>query len=503
MWDEASTDDNEVGNGISPSKRFYFDSPTYGNGTLHVSSIYDLVEDFNINAFTTRWLVYPDFYYKLHAKVCDENDKTLAYDESEEKLLKATRLDGIETLKPDWKPLIQKVELKARISILGVLVGGTLKVHFHVWVCLPDGSEISRDIPHPDEEISVLEALDRRYTKTISSSDFGMDWLIGYRYYVCIEGEYNKSGKITPVNGGVKSFVPGTDWYTKPQVDTNAATHDWFASQNEWRLWGYLVSKGDPFKWVTMGFRYMEVTPDHSVSELYKEGFNLTSYVHEVYPLNYRTYVPRIKYSREITINPNKKYAYIAFAYYELLDGTYVFGFGSVYYLPGGNLTDSPEVETVGAIPNSTKAVLIGRLSKVPENVSGCNVGFKYKTKREEQLNKLIENFNINVDNFSFGTPDFCFNVDVYDKHYGVTESGINIYMNTNIITGNYVDVLQFSTISRGYSVSWCYDISLLEPLEYVEIIVYVVNTRGDINVSSYFLKYGKRYYFNGWSRKY
>jgi len=116
----------------------------------------------------------------------------------------------------------------------------------------------------------------------------------------------------------------------------------------------------------------------------------------------------------------------------------------------------------------------------------------------EVKLNTvIIENFNINVDNFSFGTPDFCFNVDVYDKHYGVTESGINIYMNTNIITGNYVDVLQFSTISRGYSVSWCYDISLLEPLEYVEIIVYVVNTRGDINVSSYFLKYGKRYYYN------
>ncbi|MCD6108553.1 MAG: hypothetical protein J7J89_03670, partial [Thermoplasmata archaeon] len=379
-WRAVDSGGNELRNGVSPSKIFYFDSPTYGNGTLHVSSIYDLVEDFNIDAFTTRWVVYPDFYYKLHAKVCDENDKTLAYDESEEKFLQATRLAGIETLGPEWKPLIGKVELKARISILGVLVGGTLKVHFHVWVCLPDGSEISRDIPHPDEEISVLEALDRRYTKTISSSDLGMDdWLIGYRYYVCIEGEYNKAGEIIPVNGGVKSFVPGSDWYTKPQVDTCDATHVLLGSQNSWRLWGYLVSKGDPFKWVTFGFRYMEATAGHSVSELYKEGFNLTSYVHEVYPLNYNTYVPKIKYSKIITINPNKKYAYIAFAYYKLLDGTYIFGFGGVYYIPGGNLTDNPEVETVGAIPNSTKAVLKGRLSRVPENVSGCTVGFKFK----------------------------------------------------------------------------------------------------------------------------
>jgi len=116
----------------------------------------------------------------------------------------------------------------------------------------------------------------------------------------------------------------------------------------------------------------------------------------------------------------------------------------------------------------------------------------------EVKLNTIvIENFNMGVDDFTIG--DFCFSVNVYDKHYGVTISGIDVYMNTDTLVGNAVTGLQFDTISGsgGYSVSWCYDIASLGSLEYVEIIVRAVNTVGDINLASYFLKYGKRYYYN------
>jgi hypothetical protein len=116
----------------------------------------------------------------------------------------------------------------------------------------------------------------------------------------------------------------------------------------------------------------------------------------------------------------------------------------------------------------------------------------------EIKLNTIIiENFSIDIGDTSTGVQDLCFSVDVYDKEYGVTESGIAIYMNTNTLVGNAVSNLSFSAISGGYSVSWCYDINSLSPLEYVETIVYCVNTVNDINIVSYFLKYGKRYYYN------
>ena len=116
----------------------------------------------------------------------------------------------------------------------------------------------------------------------------------------------------------------------------------------------------------------------------------------------------------------------------------------------------------------------------------------------EIKLNTIIiENFSIDIGDTSTGVQDLCFSVDVYDKEYGVTESGIAIYMNTNTLVGNAVSNLSFSAISGGYSVSWCYDINSLSPLEYVEIVVYCVNMVNDINIVSYFLKYGKRYYYN------
>ena len=116
----------------------------------------------------------------------------------------------------------------------------------------------------------------------------------------------------------------------------------------------------------------------------------------------------------------------------------------------------------------------------------------------EVKLNTIIiENFSIDVDSVDFGSPNFCFSVDVYDRYYGVTESGISVYMNTDIIVGNKISNLSFTVIPDGNTVSWCYDISLLGPLKYVEVIVYVINTCGDINIISYFLKYGKRYHYN------
>jgi hypothetical protein len=116
----------------------------------------------------------------------------------------------------------------------------------------------------------------------------------------------------------------------------------------------------------------------------------------------------------------------------------------------------------------------------------------------EVKLNTIvIENFSMGVDAISTEGPNFCFNVDVYDRHYGVTESGINIYMNTNIIVGNKVSSLNFTTISGGSNVSWCYNVSLLSPAEYIEVVVYVTNIYGDLNTASYFLRYGKRYYYN------
>lgn len=114
----------------------------------------------------------------------------------------------------------------------------------------------------------------------------------------------------------------------------------------------------------------------------------------------------------------------------------------------------------------------------------------------EIKLNTVvIEGFNI-IGTVITGT-NFCFSVDVYDTYYGVTTSGIQIYMNTNIITGNEVINKTFLTISGGHTTSWCYDVGSLSPSEYIEIIVKGTNTYGDLNVASYFLRYGKRYYYN------
>jgi hypothetical protein len=114
----------------------------------------------------------------------------------------------------------------------------------------------------------------------------------------------------------------------------------------------------------------------------------------------------------------------------------------------------------------------------------------------EIKLNTVvIENFNIDKTVIS-GTT-FCFNVDVYDMHYGVTTSGIQVYMNTNTIIGNEVVNKTFLTISGGHTVSWCHDVGGLSPSEYIEVVIKGTNGYGDLNIASYFLRYGKRYYYN------
>lgn len=116
----------------------------------------------------------------------------------------------------------------------------------------------------------------------------------------------------------------------------------------------------------------------------------------------------------------------------------------------------------------------------------------------EIKLNTIvIENFNLRQYDVDVSDGNFCFNVDVYDRYYGVTESGVSVYMNTDTLVGNMVSNLSFTTISGGNTVSWCYDVGSLCPVEYVEVIVNVVNTYGDVNKASYFLRYGKRYYYN------
>jgi hypothetical protein len=114
----------------------------------------------------------------------------------------------------------------------------------------------------------------------------------------------------------------------------------------------------------------------------------------------------------------------------------------------------------------------------------------------EIKLNTVvIENFNIDK-NVIIGTS-FCFSVDVYDMYYGVTTSGIQVYMNTTTISGNEVTNKTFLTISGGHTVSWCYDVGGLSPSEYIEIVIKGTNGYGDLNIASYFLRYGKRYYYN------
>jgi hypothetical protein len=69
--------------------------------------------------------------------------------------------------------------------------------------------------------------------------------------------------------------------------------------------------------------------------------------------------------------------------------------------------------------------------------------------------------------------------------------------MNTTTISGNEVTNKTFLTISGGHTVSWCYDVGGLSPSEYIEIVIKGTNGYGDLNIASYFLRYGKRYYYN------
>lgn len=139
--------------------------------------------------------------------------------------------------------------------------------------------------------------------------------------------------------------------------------------------------------------------------------------------------------------------------------------------------------------------VISGSIGNYESNVS-CSLLDTNSFGAEIKLNTvIIEKFNIE-ETVIAGT-NFCFNVDVYDTYYGVTTSGIQIYMNTNTITGNKIVNKTFSTIPNGHTVSWCYDVGVLSPSEYIEIIIKGTNKYGDLNIASYFLRYGKRYYYN------
>ena len=139
--------------------------------------------------------------------------------------------------------------------------------------------------------------------------------------------------------------------------------------------------------------------------------------------------------------------------------------------------------------------VISGSIGSYESNVYCSLLDISSNFGAEIKLNTIvIENFNI--DNIITGTT-FCFSVDVYDMHYGVTTSGIQIYMNTNTITGNEVVNKTFLTISGGHTAFWCYDVGELSPSEYIEIIVKGINEYGDLNIASYFLRYGKRHYYN------
>jgi hypothetical protein len=163
-----------------------------------------------------------------------------------------------------------------------------------------------------------------------------------------------------------------------------------------------------------------------------------------------------------------------------------------------GDFSSSMFCSLSGSFPDcfSEVQVISGSIGSYESNIYCSLLDISSNFGTEIKLNTVvIENFNI--DNTIITGTDFCFSVDVYDMYYGITTSGIQVYMNTTTISGNEVTNKTFLTISGGYTTFWCYDVGGLSPLEYVEIIVKGTNEYGDLNIVSYFLKYGKRYYYN------
>ena len=107
------------------------------------------------------------------------------------------------------------------------------------------------------------------------------------------------------------------------------------------------------------------------------------------------------------------------------------------------------------------------------------------------KLNSIVfDNFTIDEHDVTFNVD--CYSVDISDSFYGILESSIKVYMGGTEVSG-----ITTSGIQNGYNVTWCYNLFNTTSSGVYQFIVKATNNYGDSGLSSFFLRRGKRFYYN------